>query len=191
MSEPRRDGFQIFLIVASLALAVLVVLLTVENRRLRAQLVASYEDIPADALGAGDVVGALELLDEAGSPVTLDPGRAEGGTFLLLFSSQCPACEQTLPIWSELFAEEAGPDAPQVVAVQLDREADGSTALVGAAYPFPVYGLSENGLGDDLRGKIPYIPAVALVEAGGTVAETWYGVPEDHDLEAMRAARVR
>jgi len=191
MSAPRRDGFQIFLMVACVALMILVVLLAVENRRLKAELIASYESLPTEALAPGERVGAFDVADASGGISTVDPAASPTGTLLLLFSTECPACDRTIPLWIDLFAGANDPTAPRKVGVRLDRpaESEESPGLVAAAFPFPVYSVTDRGIGDDLR-RIPFIPAAVLLDSSGTVVETWYGAPDEDDLEALGSARL-
>lgn len=178
-SEPRdsRGAFQLFLLAACAVLAVLVVVLAWQNLSLKKTVERLNAAVPAaGAVGVGDTLGEVLLIDESGDehPLTFD-GNPEG-TLLLVFSTRCPACTETLPFWSELHAS-AGEASPRVLGIRLN-EATGD-----AIVPFPVYGIDQArsaGL-----AKVPYIPATLLVDGRGVISQVWYGVPDASQREAM------
>lgn len=179
----RRDGFTTFLSVACFALAVLVVLLAIQNRRLKAELAeaAAHPAMPANALKAGDRVGPIALVSGRSSDaaaVAFD--GASPRTLLFVFSSTCPACRETFPIWNDL-VKWASPDV-RVVAIQTDFA---SGEAPDAVVTFPIHGFAPGG--SELSGKIPYVPTTALIDADGIVADVWFGVPSEAQQAAMRA----
>jgi peroxiredoxin len=168
-------------------LAVLVVLLSRQNMKLKEQISAMSGTVPLeDALKAGDPVDSLTLIDEAGVKQPLAYDQGEERTVLLVFSMDCPACEQTLPIWSELFS---GPqrEGIRVLGVDLDRgdeEDSGASPLLPTALPFAVYG-AERAESGSLE-KVPYIPATVIVDRDGIVEKTWFGVLSEDDQDEVR-----
>jgi len=174
--------------VACVALAVLVFLLAMQNRQLKQALTFALTDIPADALTHGDTLEPPALIDDLGQVQNVDFGGEREQTLLLVFSSTCPACEETLPIWSEMIPEYMGRPELQIVGIQLDRPApdDEPGSLVTEAFPFPVLGVTTEGY-EALR-RIPFIPAAILIDPAGTVEKTWYGLPGERELEELRAA---
>lgn len=184
----KRDWFSIFLMVACVALAALVFLLGLQNRQLKQALADSLRDIPADALTEGEMLEPPTLVDDPGEIRTVEFGGEFSRTLLLVFSSTCPACEKTLPIWSEVIPEYLDSPGLQVIGIQLDRPAPGEDpgAMMTEAFPFPVLGITTDG--HEALKRIPFIPAAILVDRSGTVEKAWYGVPMEADLEALRAA---
>lgn len=181
----RRDPFTLFLVVACTALAVLVVLLALQNRSLKAQLSARASAPPADGLKAGDVVRSFEVVDAVGvkSTVAFPFG---GKTLLLVFSSTCRACEETLPIWDRLIGEGL-PNGVRLCGMQTDLASGNAAApLATPALAFPVYGPAVPR-GEPMT-KFPFIPGAAVLDGGGRVLGAWFGVPTDAQIDELRAA---
>ncbi len=184
----RRDWFTIFLLVACAALAVLVVLLARENRRLKAALSApALGQAAPEMLKAGECVTPFDVLGEAGRAVRVEFGPGQPRTLLLVFSSQCPACARTIPVWNEITAAVESASV-RVVGVQLDQgQATGAAGAPNAtAARFPVFGVGSARPGP--LAKIPYVPVAALLAGDGVVEHVWVGAPESAQVEELRGA---
>ena len=181
-AERRRiDPFTTFLVGACLVLAVLVVGLTMQNRSLKEQVGQLQSGIPADHLKSGDVVGPIPVVEDGGATKTIGFGEGETKTILLVFSSHCPACKETLPIWEQLLKSPPAAGV-RVVGIQTDRldPNPSAPALVTGAFPFPVYGY-KHGTPDPLQ-KVSAIPAAIVLDTKGVVTQAMFGVP-DQDSE--------
>lgn len=182
----RGDLFVAFLVAACVVLAVLVVLLARENRRLKLALAAPASGQAATAaLKVGDCVTPFSLVADSGAkvPVEFGPGRPK--TLLLVFSAQCPACARTVPIWNDLFG--AGPPpSVQLFGLQIDKGAPspGSGAPAPPAPRFPVFA-AETPRPEALT-KIPWVPAAVLLAGDGNVEGVWFGVPTAAQVEELR-----
>lgn len=180
-SRRRIDPFTTFLMIACLALAVLVVLLARQNRELKTEIAEIISGMPAaHGVEAGDPLGAMTLRDETGSDVPLEFAGGEQATVLLVFSTHCPACQETIPLWSETFAA-ASESTARVLAVQLDEPTDDA----GVVLPVPVYHLNRE-LSPAMEG-IPYIPATIVLDGRGIVERIWFGVPEEEAITSLNA----
>jgi len=185
-TQNPRDRFTLFLGVACAALAVLTLLLAWQNRSLKAELGAALNAPPSGALKAGDRLHAFDLVDAAGNKtrVAFD---GPGDTLLLVFSSTCGACTETIPLWNRLLAD--GPSSTvHVVGIQTDFQiAAGADATVPIPnLRFPVFGSAEPR--GEAMSRFPAIPAAALVDAKGTVKSVWFGVPSDSQVSELRRA---
>lgn len=179
----RRDGFTTFLVVACGALAVLVVLLALQNRRLKTEIAdaEARAATPAGSLAAGDRLVALDLLQGGGEPVTVPFDGGAGRTLLLVYSASCPACRETMPYWNDLAR---GPAASsRIVGVRTDTASAAADDLVPA---FPVYAFDPARPG--LSGKFPFVPATVVIDASGTVVDVVFGVPDAGRREAIATA---
>ncbi|GEM_PF-1476991 len=201
MGDPDRgkklDPFTLFLTVACLALVVLVLLLARQNVRLKKELGSFTAGGAEEVHLEGEVFPALTLFDAGGTDQVVDFGGGEAGkqTLLLIFSSQCPACVQTIPLWEEVFAglgnrPEDEPGPVQVLAIQTDmpdpQEPEGEAGgMLTAAMPFQVFGFRDPATSKELA-RVPYIPAALLLDSGGTVVRTWIGVPDDTAQDELR-----
>jgi thiol-disulfide isomerase/thioredoxin len=177
MDSREHRTFTWFLIAACLALAVVAILLAWQNRGLKAELAATAMKLPVEAMAEGDSLEPLALLDEAGDPVALDFGEEEARTLLLVFSPECPACEEILPIWSSVLQDV--PDSVRVVGIRLGTMTTAKTPMLA----FQAYSLETSGL---VR-RIPYVPATFLLSRHGLVEHASYGVLTARDAEALRA----
>ena len=72
--KPRKDWYSIFLSVISLALAVLVVLLVLQNRDLKDKLRAAAQAGPPGGLQAGETLPSFALADASGAPTQVPVG---------------------------------------------------------------------------------------------------------------------
>jgi hypothetical protein len=185
-AEDRRgvDSYSVFLIVACVALAGLVVALTIQNRSLKAQL-AHGGGPPPPQFEVGDTVAPFTVVSDAGETKTIAFGEGETKTVLLVFSSTCPACKDTVPIWRQLMA--TPPPGVRVVGVQTDRLDKNPAAPVelAAAFPFAVYGYKRPH--PDPLAKVPFIPAAIVVDAKGVVVNAWFGVPGDDAIAGLKS----
>ncbi len=188
-NEKRRlDLFTLFLVGACLALAVLVLLLARQNRQLKETLVGHVHPTTPGAaeFKPGDQVSPITVVADSGQKTHVTFGGGEKKTLLLVFSSTCPACDQTLPVWRQLLA--AGtPPSIRVVGIQTDRlkAAGSASAVVAQSYPFPVYGY-ERSKPDPLE-KVPYVPAALVVDDRGVVKKAWFGVlTKEQELELRK-----
>ena len=189
MSNRRLvDGYAAFLLVACVALSAIVVGLAVQNRSLKRRLsdVYSAHGSGQPEFKAGDVFPLLTVVADTGESKTISFGQGETRTVLLVFSSSCHACEDTLPIWRKILASPPAAGV-RVIGIQTDRLDANPAAPVelAASFPFPVFGHRRGG--DDPLAKVPYIPAAIVVDAKGVVVKTWVGVPGDDAIEDLKA----
>jgi len=180
-SKPRRDWYSIFLSVISLALAVLVVLLVVQNRDLKQRLQAGAGAAPRGGLAAGEMLASLTLADASGAPAQVPVGDGRR-RLLLVFTSTCPHCAHAMPIWRDLMA--GGSNGLEVVGVQMDAGSPSARPI--DTLPFPV--LTPGTSPPAFLGKLDGVPASILVDGSGKIEKLVYGPPEGKDLDALRAA---
>ena len=190
-NQAPRERFTLLLAVACTALAALSVLLTVQNMSLKSKLAAALAPsnaVPPDALKAGDTLAAFDILNAMGQTTHLEFGSHEK-TLLLVFSSTCGACRETIPVWNRILA-----DTPSirvnVVGIQTDFQptagsGDGTTLPV-PDLRFPVFGFATPQ-GEPLS-KFPMIPAAALIDAAGAVQAVWFGTPTEAQTSELRRA---
>lgn len=180
MSERGRfDWFTVALVLGCTVLAVLVILLSKQNRELKARI-SELSTGAAQTLEPGEPLGSLVLVDETGQARALEFGDAGEPTLLLVFSTQCPACEQTFPVWERFL--EAGAPGVHVLGVSVDPRSE----LPATPLPFPIYGVDRDASAS--MEKMPFIPATVLVGADGTVAWAWFGQLDADRLEELRNA---
>ncbi len=181
----KSDRFGIFLVAASLALAALVVALSVQNRRLKSELAAceaGHGGVPADALSEGDVLPPIPVVGPDGEETTIafDADR----TVLLVFSSTCPACRETWPHWNRIAAEAA--EGARLFAIRTDAPRPEVPEAGPAAHAVPIFVYRR---GDDHPLKGVYaVPCAVVVSRGGKAESVVFGVPDARALETLRRA---
>ena len=180
----RTDPFTVFLVVACLALAVLVVMLALENRDLKSQI-ASHDHGPRpDELATGDRIESAVLAGSDGKPVRVEFPAPRRTTLLLVFTSTCPACARTFPVWRDVLRD--GPRDLRVVGVQLDRPSGGpaSPELTALNLPFAIHGPGDPV--PPFLKKVGSVPATIVVGPDGTVRKAWYGTLDDERQQELR-----
>ena len=185
ISNPR-DRFTLFLGVACAALAVLTLLLAWQNRSLKAELAAAVGAPPPGALKVGDTLRSFDVVDATGNKTHL-AFDGHGDTLLLVFSSTCGACSDTIPVWNRLLADRAS-SAVHVVGIQTDFQtaADADATVPIPDLRFPVFGSAEPR--GETMSKFSAIPAAALLDGKGMVKSVWFGVPSEAQVSELRRA---
>ena len=183
-TEPgrKRDGFTLFLVVACLALAVLVVLLARENRSLKQEISRAAE--AGAGIKEGESVASFSVASPEGTPETVALDGSGPRVLVLVFTSTCPHCEKTLPIWKEILA--AVPPGLRVVGLQLDAATAGGQSLATAGLPFPVY--APGSPGPEFLKRLPGVPSALLLRPDGKVEHAWYGAPSDEQRKELESA---
>jgi peroxiredoxin len=186
-STQRSGSFTVFLMAACAVLSVLVILLAVQNLRLKRELSEQIAGPAKDALQKGETLASLTLIGENGSSGPLEFGQGEERTLLLVFSVHCPACEQTFPIWEGLVAELQATPGLRMLGVQTDLPSEDESHPPGTlppAFPFGIFGVDYDA--SEAMAKIPYIPATIVLDSEGVVEDVWFGVPEEDRIEEIR-----
>ena len=179
--------FTIVFAVLFLAMAVELVLLIRQNRELKrtvADLQARHasEHDEVDSLQEGEVVAPLSLVDLEGQASEVgydDPAR---DSLLLIFSPDCPACQENMTGWRKL--EQANAEQERGIYM-ISTAGEERTKQFVEEYDLdrPVLLAARN----DLIGyKVAYIPTTMLIGPGGVVKRVWVGVLSEEDLEELQ-----
>lgn len=149
-------------------LSVALGLVTRDNRRMRAQIVAlAGAKARANGLEPGHVLAPFTLRDATGADVHLDFAGEFLGTVLLFHASSCGACENSIPFWRSAIERAGRPDV-RVLCIQTDGEG-APLALEGLpsslAVPLPPIGW---------LAALPAVPATLVVDERGALERAWY-----------------
>jgi peroxiredoxin len=158
-----------------ITLALLIVvngLLAWQNVALKEQLTVAGRGEAAHSIAAGDRLDGLEVLTPSGvrRSVFLAPGP--GPILLLVFTTSCPHCENTLPVWNRLvrlFTEEG----IEVLGVSLDDTDRTAAYTASHEIRFPVASVLDREY--IAAHGIDGVPATILADPGGTVIGAWPG----------------
>lgn len=188
---PRaRTGRRGWLLGAACAvLALEVVWLALENRRLEARLALAAEGGPSrDAaarprLAVGHLLGDFGVRRADGEVARVAFDGEHARTLLLVFADGCAACPAVMPVWDELAVALRPRD--RAVGLQLDFEPD------AAAPPraFPVGGIADAA--ELPTAELTTVPVTALVDEAGFVTWVRYGVLDPASTEELRELLAR
>ncbi len=170
-------------------LSVIVVLMGIEilylirqNRRL---LKIISNPIPVhQTLERGAVVRPFSAPDLDGHTVTLRYGAGQPYRLLLWFSSSCPACEDNLYVWNDLF-HDYGSERLQFLGVCTDDPADTRALVAEYGLEFPVISLDNPSIVEAYKGFSR--PQTVLVGPGGQIRNLWPGSLSTQQLEGLTA----
>jgi hypothetical protein len=179
--KQKRDWYSIFLSTISLALAVLVVLLVLQNRDLKDKLRSAATAGPQGGLSAGETLPSFQLVDGSGAPVQVSVGDGRR-RLLLVFTSTCSHCEDAMPIWRDLVREKGS--ATEVLGVQID--AGTASAKPIDTLPFAV--LAPGQPPPEFLTKLSGWPCSIVVDGTGKIERLFYGPPEGKNLANLREA---
>lgn len=188
MNESKGSRFfTVVFAILFLAMAVELVLLIRQNRELKktvaelqARHAAGREDIVT--LEEGETVVPLALADLEGSPARVgydDPGR---DSLLLIFSPDCPACEENMARWKELERTNV-PEERQLYYISTTGQERTRRFVDEHGLDGPVFVAAAGALAGY---KVAYIPTTILVGPGGVVKRVWVGVLSEEDLDELK-----
>jgi peroxiredoxin len=94
-------------------------------------------------------------------------------TVLLVFSPQCPACEQTLPYWREI-KESCARNQYQIFGISLDDGAKTNAFLASNGLTLETF----VGIEAETKGayKLSLTPLTIVIDSNGKVERIWPGV---------------
>lgn len=175
MQSIRPNAYSVFIHLAAAALAVLVLLVSSENRLLEAQL--HQASTVQAGVEVGDPLPEVLVDDLEGRASRLSFAEQSEASVFLVFAPSCASCSENLPHWQELY-ERYG-DRYRVLGVSVE-DADSTRAYAEAnALPFPIviprdasgfiesYGITQvpmtlvaNGKGFAIDARVGVLPSL-------------------------------
>lgn len=182
MELRKTDGYQVFLHLALLGLAALVVMLGLENAGLRSASAPSPSVGPA----IGEMLRPINALDLEGRDVRLVFDGKERETMLLVLTTTCAACQANLPNWLELV--ERHDEGLDFVGLSLDTVEATRSYAEARDLPFEVF-VAADPAAFKTRYEIAGVPETIHTGRDGRVRGAWLGVlPEDFARRGPLAA---
>lgn len=179
MSDFKDSAFKATAIAVFIALAVAVVLLTLQNRRLKNAIETIAEIRQPEILPVGSEVPPLRLKSLAGDDRSLEFSDGDP-TLLFFFRTDCPACQKTRPAWNRLAAKLQ--DRAEVLAVS-SEPMETLRAYEGERSPsYPLFTVERSTLADY---AITVVPQTLLVGREGLVLGVWPGELTPRDAAAI------
>lgn len=195
MTFNHRSAYNIFVHLASLALVVVVLVVSRENHRLEARLDAQLEASTitvagsriADDAARGSTNGAeVSISGIAGAPLPAMPvrnltGRASYLSFedharpsvLLVFGPSCASCGENLPRWQELY--ERYREHYRIIGISIEDRASTQAYAMANALPFPIV-LPEDSSEFIAAYGITHVPMTLVTNADGYATHARAGV---------------
>lgn len=170
---PRsRPFFTMFLVMVCVALAAEVSLLVRSNRNLRRQLAESSAALQGNTLNIhpGKPFDLPPLVNEAGDEFRVEFGSDQPRTLVLVYSSSCRACVETIPIWNAMLPA-AGSEAIRVVPILLGSE----ESLPVTASPIATSSYRVADGEDAFMRRVLKVPTTILLDRNGVVDQAWMG----------------
>ncbi len=178
MSPSNRQGWFFNVIVTVLLIGVVVVmgLLILQNRDLKARLAAiqtEAADVPE--LEIGDVVDGFNLPALDGTMTRLDFSAPGSETLLLFFSPDCPACDENFAGWVDIEQGQRHENR-RIIYISTVPEEQTRRYVADKDLESEVL-IADRSVLD--RYKVFQIPATVLVGTGGVVSGVWIGILPD------------
>lgn len=157
----------ILAVTAILFLTAEVVLLILQNRELKRQLDAKAPVL----LKVGDVVSPLQGISIGGDTVVVRYDETTTCYVLFAFTTTCPYCEKTLPIWKDIAAKIQREDC-DILGVSLSSLEATKKYITEKGIEFTVVTTDTSFW---RKYKVSGDPATILVNDKGKVKNVWFG----------------
>ena len=177
---PRRiRWYSVFLHLALVALSAQVVVLTHRNT----------PPEPIARIAEGDMVEPIAIHELAGGERTLELAGNDRDTLLLVFTTSCPACQENIPSWVELWNRYH--TRYDIVGISVDEPEATIDYVARNVLPYPVV-VPDDAEGFPRRYGIPGVPHTLWLSPEGQVREVWGGIldPERFDALAPQQAQI-
>lgn len=161
--------WSLVLILVVIAMAVEILLLVAENRKLRSALTARRG--PFQVLNPEEKVPPLVGIDGEGEEVQVEyPSQQQ--TVLFWFSTGCPSCEHNVEFWKQIYHKHQSGNFRFFGVTSAGEEKSGELKEK-FQFGFPVLTVSDYSLLD--RYKVEVIPQTMLIDKNGMVKKVWPG----------------
>jgi len=182
-SSKKTNWIQLASFVLIILLGVETVLLILQNRQLKATLQAMMASA-VEPLKPGEKIEPVkvETLDGA----TIDLGFADPTKqyLLCIFSTTCPHCEKTMPVWSQI-AHNA--DEKKLTIIGISTFALEETKKYVSEKKPGFYVVSAGGdTSFSRKFKISGVPETILVKGNGIVVKAWIGELQSGQIEEIQ-----
>lgn len=165
----RKDILAIILTLIIFIMGIEIVILAIQNRRLRAVLAETTQYQP---LQANQQLPALAGSDLNGNPVDIRYGPDAPATLLIWLSPSCHICQENVPFWKRLHAERQSSKFRYLVlcAGTID---EARAYAAQHQLTFPVVSMTDDRLVSAYNGYV--LPQTALISPTGSIVNVWPG----------------
>lgn len=174
-------------VVAALVAGTVILLLTKQNLELKAMLVSIQ---PQDAVSIWEpegLVPEIEVIDHEGQIRAL-PDLVDEGALVGFFTTTCPYCAETLPIWIGL-EREADKRGIPFLAVSLHDQERTRSFIETNSTPYDAWAVVSEE--DSRQLGVRGVPLTALLRPGGHIANVWRGALAEEDVRVIETELAR
>jgi len=175
--------------VAAISAGTVILLLAMQNVELKATLASVQSRHAVSIWEPGGFVPAVTVLGLQGETREL-PDLVDKGALVGFFTTTCPYCIQTLPIWIELQREAERQGVP-FLAVSLHDQARTRIFMRSHATPYDLWTLVTSEDSEQLG--VTGVPLTVLLQPGGRIVGVWRSALTGEDVRTIEEeiARLR
>lgn len=168
--EIRKNWLSIVLVVIVIIMAIEIVYLINQNRRLRSIIEnpqRHYQTLQPD-----ETVPPLSAQDENGNEIALHYSPDQPYRVLLWFSPTCPSCDENFLYWNDLYRDYDS-DRIRLLGICSDDPSEAREAVEEYGLSFPVICLDDQAAIDAYKGHT--VPLTMLISPDGAIRKVWPG----------------
>jgi peroxiredoxin len=182
-SELRKNWVGILLSVIVVLMGLEIISLVRQNRQLRSLVAESRRTIKA--LAPGDTVPSFVGRDIYGNTISIQYTPTQPHTLLVWFSASCPACEDNLSFWNELY-QGYSTDLVHFLGMGVGDSAEIQAVAADFGIKFPVVCANDPFYREAYRGNV--YPQTLLISPEGVVRDTWVGSLQQEQKDSIITA---
>jgi peroxiredoxin len=179
--ELRKDWLSIVLLVIIVAMGLEIIYLVQQNQRLRGLLARRPANVRP--LNPNETVPAFTAQDISGDTLNIVYGPNQPHTLIFWFSASCPACEENLYFWNDLYRAHDS-ERLRFIGMCGDDPSEAQTLVSAYDLGFPVIHVADDSLSAAYRGHI--VPQTMLISPRGVVLGLWPGsLPQQRQQDIL------
>jgi peroxiredoxin len=175
-----RSLYNLFLHVALIASVLIIGVLAKQNRDLK----GGAAKTPQETIKEGDYF-TLSDLTPVSNALRID--SVIGKQLIVVFTTRCPFCRETLPLWKSISDSVKKKSNLSVIGICLDSVQMTQTYIDQQKISFPVF-VPANRESFSNKNKLHTVPQTIIRNSGGLVEKVWRGrLTLDEYTEAVKA----
>lgn len=175
-----RKSFAISFILCACALALANILLTKQNKELK-ETVKSLSK--ASEIQHGVSLPPLKGIDENGNQASVEYGKGDKHTLLLIFSPTCGVCKDNMGNWHSII--DGNKDKLRIIGVTFNSANPAEAKEFINQYRMSAIDIIDAEAQSVLNYKLKYVPQTILIDRSGRVEMVWTGLLNKQSLEEI------
>lgn len=177
-----KNLYGTFLHVIVVVLAVQVIGLSIQNRELKQRQNPPQQE----SIKTGDSLSLSGIIPLQRSVAFDSSARL---SVIFVFTTRCPFCKETLPIWNRLTQGSTGFHRPTFVGICLDDEEESKAYAEQNELRFPVYIPADKELYVKTN-RLHGVPQTIVLSTGGRVEKVWRGRLSHEEFDELSQATL-